>query len=51
MSEPCRFGYVEYDGYQYCFAHFGWHHYVERVQKCDRARAEGEADMRREAAK
>lgn len=36
-TEPCRFGYVEHDGDQYCFAHGGWHHYTTKRQRCDRA--------------
>jgi len=36
-NTPCRFGYVEHDGYQYCHEHCGWHHYVDRRQRCDRA--------------
>ena len=38
--EPCRLGYVEHDGYQYCFEHSGWHHYTDRSLQCSRARYE-----------
>lgn len=36
---PCRFGYVEYDGDQYCHEHGGFRHfYVPGSWTCDRAR-------------
>lgn len=35
----CRFGYVEYDGYQYCFEHHGWRHYTSRHMACDKVPA------------
>lgn len=31
VPSPCRFGYVEHDGNQYCFEHYGWHHYTDKV--------------------
>lgn len=37
MNAPCRFGWVEYDGFQYCHEHFGWRHYVERKNRCDKS--------------
>jgi hypothetical protein len=35
---PCRFGYVEHDGDQYCHEHAGFRHFFGRSGECDRAR-------------
>jgi len=35
---PCRLGYVEYDGYQYCFEHGGFRNHYGQSWSCDRAR-------------
>lgn len=35
-NDRCRWGYIEYDGDQYCFAHGGFRHYTSRTPSCDR---------------
>lgn len=37
IPEPCRLGYVEYDGDRYCFTHGGFtSHYGSHPTWCDR---------------
>ena len=38
-AEPCRFGFIEHDGDQYCFAHAGFRSHVAGGL-CDQARSE-----------
>ena len=41
MSEKCRLGYVEHDGYRYCFAHGQFvHEYGPHPLRCDGATVE-----------
>jgi len=35
--QPCDLGYIEYDGAQYCFAHFGFTVAGAPSRRCDRA--------------